>query len=431
MEIYTVKKGDSLYDISRKYNISIDEIIKANDLPYNDRLAVGMNLLIPSKTYNGDFFNYTVQVGDFLWKISKRFNIPYPEIIALNNLKPPYVVFPGEVIKIPRKNRKKEVKTLPFFQPGKNYTQYYDYIKEISPELTYIAVFDVRTDKEGNLINEIPKDLDSFIKSNNIAPLPVVSNFDGENFNKDLAREVLTNHMDQLINNIVDLTLKENYEGIILDFENLYPQDRNLFNSFVKKLSEKLHENNKVLGMAIAPKWEDWSDRPWVGFFDYEELGKYLDIAYIMTYEWGWSGGDPQPIAPLPNMKRVLDYALTKMPSDVIFMGMNLYGYDWKVYEYKQESAKTVTLKTAYKLAIDNNAQILWNNKSKTPYFRYTDGEGDLHEVHFEDALSQLYKHELARDLNLEGFGYWVLNTRIAPTWYILRDLFKVRKVTE
>ncbi|SHH28162.1 LysM peptidoglycan-binding domain-containing protein [Tepidibacter thalassicus] len=432
MEIYKVVKGDSLYNISKKYNIPIDEIVKANDLPYNDKLAVGMNLLIPSitKNSNKDYFNYKVKAGDFLYKIAKKFNINYKDIIDINKLKQPYVVYPGQIIKIPTKTKKKLVSTLPFFQPGTKYKNYYDYIKEIAQQLTYIAIFDIRTDKDGNLTSEIPEDLPKFILDNNITPLPVVTNFDGENFNKDLAKEVLTNNMDTLINNIVDLTVKQNYGGVILDFENLYPKDRYLFNNFVKKLSEKLHEKNKVLGMAIAPKWQDWSDRPWVGFFDYEELGKYLDIAYLMTYEWGWVGGDPQPIAPLPNMKKVIDYALTKMPNNIIYMGMNLYGYDWLIHKYKQETAKTVTLKNAYKLAIDNNVQILWNDKSKTPYFRYTDEKGDLHEVHFEDALSQLYKHELAKQLDLEGFGYWVLNTKIAPTWYILDELFKVRKVT-
>lgn len=428
MEFYKVSIGDSLYEIAKRYNVSVDEIVKANNLPYNNRLAVGMNLLIPEKTSGEDFFNYKVKPGDFLSKLSKSFKIDYKDIIELNNLKSPYVLYPGQSIKIPTSNRKL-VETMPFFQPGKNYQQYYDYIKEISPELTYIAVFDIRVDNNGNLINEIPNDLVPFIKDNNVAPLPVITNFDGTNFNSDLARDVLTNHMDTLINNIVDLTINDNYKGIVLDFEHLYPEDRNLYNNFVAKLSEKLHQNDKVLGMAIAPKWEDWPDRPWVGFFDYEQIGKHVDIAYLMTYEWGWVGGDPQPVAPLPLMKRVIDYALDTMPSSKIFMGMNLYGYDWKVYKYKLEPAATVTLEKAYKLAIDNNAQILWNNTSKTPYFRYKDNEGDLHEVHFEDALSQYYKHSLAKQLNLKGFGYWVLNTRIAPTWYILRDMFKVRKV--
>ncbi|CAH2212291.1 LysM peptidoglycan-binding domain-containing protein [Tepidibacter aestuarii] len=431
MEIYKVNNGDSLYDISNKFNVSIDDIVKANNLPYYDKVAVGMNLLIPSNSnkVNKNYFDYKVKVGDFLYKIAKKFNIDYKDIININNLKSPYVVYPGQTIKIPSSSTRQSISTLPFFQPGKDYEKYYDYIKQVSDELTYMAIFDVRTDKDGNLISEVPDGLSQFVLDNNISPLPVITNFDGVNFNKDLAREVLTDNVDTLIDNIVKLTIDNNYGGVILDFENLYPDDRDLFNTFVKKLSEKLHENNKVLGMAIAPKWEDWSDRPWVGFFDYEELGKYLDIAYIMTYEWGWVGGDPQPIAPLPNVKKVLDYAITKMPKDVIYMGVNLYGYDWLVYKYKQESAETVTLENAYKLAIDNNAQIMWNNQSKTPYFRYTDSNNDLHEVHFEDALSQLYKHELARDMNLEGIGYWVLNTEIAPTWYILDDLFEVRKV--
>ena len=143
----------------------------------------------------------------------------------------------------------------------------------------------------------------------------------------------------------------------------------------------------------------------------------------------GWVGGDPQPIAPIPNIEKVITYALNNIANNKVYMGISLYGYDWIINSTKKQSAQTLTLEKAYKLAIDNNATILWNNKSKTPYFRYTDKDNTYHEVHFEDALSQYYKHNLGKKLNLEGFGYWVLNTKIAPTWYLLKDMFNIKKV--
>ena len=77
--IYTVTKGDSLWSISRKYNISVDDLKKANNLNSNI-LSIGQKLIIPSNTI------YVVQKGDSLWSISKKYNTTVDEIKRLNNL---------------------------------------------------------------------------------------------------------------------------------------------------------------------------------------------------------------------------------------------------------------------------------------------------------------------------------------------------------
>jgi len=77
--IYMVTKGDSLWSISRKYNISVDDLKKANNLNSNI-LSIGQKLIIPSNTI------YVVQKGDSLWSISKKYNTTVDKIKRLNNL---------------------------------------------------------------------------------------------------------------------------------------------------------------------------------------------------------------------------------------------------------------------------------------------------------------------------------------------------------
>lgn len=48
-----------------------------------------------------------------------------------------------------------------------------------------------------------------------------------------------------------------------------------------------------------------------------------------MTYEWGYSGGPAMAVSPIGPVRRVLEYAVSEMPSSKILMGQNLYGYDW------------------------------------------------------------------------------------------------------
>lgn len=81
--IYTVIPGDTLYSIARKYNVSVNDIINQNNLS-NDILSVGTKLLIPSNI--SDISIHVVEKGDSLWALAKKYNTTIDEIKDLNNL---------------------------------------------------------------------------------------------------------------------------------------------------------------------------------------------------------------------------------------------------------------------------------------------------------------------------------------------------------
>lgn len=80
---YTVQKGDSLYSIARKYNTTIDRIKDLNNLTTN-LLSIGQVLLIPTDTNLET--TYTVQKGDSLYSIAKKYNTTVNRLKQLNNL---------------------------------------------------------------------------------------------------------------------------------------------------------------------------------------------------------------------------------------------------------------------------------------------------------------------------------------------------------
>ena len=80
---YTVKKGDSLYSIARKYDTTIDRIKDLNNLTTN-LLSIGQVLLIPTDTNLET--TYTVQKGDSLYSIAKKYNTTVDRLKQLNNL---------------------------------------------------------------------------------------------------------------------------------------------------------------------------------------------------------------------------------------------------------------------------------------------------------------------------------------------------------
>ncbi len=95
---YSVKKGDTLYSIASKYNTTVDEIIRANNLTSNV-LSVGQVLKIPSISETITNI-YTVQSGDTLYSIASKYNTTVDEIKRLNNLTS-NTLSVGQVLKIP------------------------------------------------------------------------------------------------------------------------------------------------------------------------------------------------------------------------------------------------------------------------------------------------------------------------------------------
>jgi len=98
-EIYTVKKGDSLWKIANKYNTTVEKLKRANNLKTNT-LSVGQKLVIPSISVSPEVSDtYIVQKGDSLWSIANKFNMTVSELKNLNNLTNNLLSI-GQVLKI-------------------------------------------------------------------------------------------------------------------------------------------------------------------------------------------------------------------------------------------------------------------------------------------------------------------------------------------
>ncbi len=102
--VYTVKSGDSLWAIAKRYGITVDELKRANNLTSNT-LSIGQKLTIPSKetvTPSQDYTLYTVKSGDNLYSIARRYGLTMNELMEYNNLGTTLLSI-GQVLKIPTK----------------------------------------------------------------------------------------------------------------------------------------------------------------------------------------------------------------------------------------------------------------------------------------------------------------------------------------
>lgn len=96
---YTVKSGDSLWSISKKFDITVDELKKANNLSSN-LLSVGQNLIIPGKEAQATSDEYVVKKGDTLYSIARKYNTSVDNLKSINNITTDSLAI-GQIIKLP------------------------------------------------------------------------------------------------------------------------------------------------------------------------------------------------------------------------------------------------------------------------------------------------------------------------------------------
>ena len=85
--VYVVKKGDTLWSIANNFNVSVNDLKNANNKS-NNSLSIGEQLIIPGKSTGENVSTtiYTVKSGDNLYSIARRYNVTVNEIKSLNNL---------------------------------------------------------------------------------------------------------------------------------------------------------------------------------------------------------------------------------------------------------------------------------------------------------------------------------------------------------
>ena len=91
----TVQKGDTLYSLSKKYEVPLRSIIEENNLSAPYILNVGQNLRLPVRQ------KYIVQKGDTLYGISKKYEVDITSLTKLNGLEEPYAINVGQVLALP------------------------------------------------------------------------------------------------------------------------------------------------------------------------------------------------------------------------------------------------------------------------------------------------------------------------------------------
>lgn len=302
--------------------------------------------------------------------------------------------------------------------------------REAGPYLTYLAPFSFQAKRDGTLKEPLLNNFPAIAKEHQNVLMMVINNQENDQFNDELGRILLNDIaiQDKFLNNIVATAKKYGFRDIHFDFEYIRPADREAYNRFLRKAKNRFSREGWLMSTALAPKTSATQKGKWYEGHDYKAHGQISDFVVIMTYEWGYSGGPAMAVSPIEPVRKVLEYAISEMPSNKILMGQNLYGYDWTLPFVQGTVAKAVSPQQAIQLAARHHVPIQYDNKSQAPFFKYTADDGKQHEVWFEDARSIQAKFDLIKELNLRGMSYWKLGLEFPQNWLLIVNNFEVVK---
>ena len=423
MIIHTVRPGETVYSIASLYGVSPERIILTNELNPPYALAVGQTLVIL-------FYNqtYTVREGDTLASIAASFGTTTRILLRNNpNLNGVPLIYPGQTIVISYSQDKEGSMqingyTYPFINR--------ETFRKTLPYLSYLTVFTYGFTPEGELIIPDDTELVNIAKTYDVAPIMLISTL-GEDglFNNNLSSILFANPQAQnnLIANILNNMRTKGYRGLDIDFEYIYPEEKDAYVAFVQKVASTLRAEGFLTIVSLAPKTS--VDQPGLLYeaHDYRRLGEAADAVLLMTYEWGYKYSKPLAISPINNVRAVLDFAVTQIPPSKIFMGIPNYGYDWPLpFVAGETEAKTISNTEAVEIAVRYGAEIQFSEESQAPFFFYSDENGIRHEVWFEDARSIRSKLALVPEYGILGASYWNILNFFPQNWAVLNLLYDI-----
>lgn len=423
MLIYTVKPGNTLAGISRRYGLSPLRIAADNGLSDMSRLVPGQNLLI-----NVVSVRYILDEGQTLFSISQEYGVPLDELIKANPGLNPLNLRPGDTVMIPvaRREKRRPILVNGYAYPSINTNS----LNCVLPFLTFLSPFSYKLTPTAELVTPDDSDLIFRAQRSAVMPIMVVTNIFDEGFSTEVLSVILASEelQERLIGNILSELTGKNYYGVNMDIEYIAPDDRERYNAFLERLTERLHNEGFVVMSALAPKIS--ADQPGVLYeaHDYAEQGRIADYIIIMTYDWGYTYGPPLAVSPINEVRRVLDYAVTEIPPEKILMGMPNYGYDWTLPFMRGTPAQSVSLTQAVDLALRYGVEIQFDEQAQTPYFYYTDN-GTQHVVWFDDPRSIDAKLQLIDDYRLAGASWWTVNRCYVPNWLVLQNMYETVKL--
>ena len=242
-------------------------------------------------------------------------------------------------------------------------------------------------------------------------------------FDPELTRTVMQNEekRKQLCERTAELCNAYDLEGVNIDFENMYSDDSALFTEFIKDLSEKLHENSKILSVDVTKI--NKGSMFYSMCYDRGEISKYADYVILMGYDqYPRTSSVPGPVSALNWTEEAILDMLSEVPTEKFILGVPLYTRLWEQNGGVMVSSNALSMDESEQIKQENGGQSVLDTDSGLDYFEFENG-GSKFSVWQENGSSLKKRIELAQKYNLSGIACWCLGFENTEADEILSEL--------
>ena len=228
----------------------------------------------------------------------------------------------------------------------------------------------------------------------------------------------------KLIDDIIKKIQEDNVDGINIDFENMYKDDKDKFSRLIIELAPRIHDLGKNISVeTLAP---DGSDT-WSLCYDRNTIGKAADYIIFHGYDENTgttgsvAGGDWTEL----NIKKYLGQE--GVPANKVILAMPFYTKLWKEKDGKLVSTETVNMNS---VNIPEGVEKKWDDKKKQNYVEY-EKDGYTYKMWIEDEESLSYKLDIAVKYELAGVAFWESGREDASIWEKVKQKISPVKQSE
>ncbi|MGE5613147.1 MAG: LysM peptidoglycan-binding domain-containing protein [Bacillota bacterium] len=444
---YTVQPGDSLYNIARQYNTTVESIMVLNRLQSTD-INAGQRLVIPQYTEavvnvgranirSGPGTNYTV-----IQAVSSGARLPVTNTtrdwlrVSLHDGNEGWIS--RNLVNFRTYDGSKPILVIAGFYtlqeapelPG-SFRSFIDNTSQISELPLFMYRFDqenpTSVEKFGEFTDNEIEMLVSIAHRNNIMIVPVIHNLlygeGGQEASRNVVKAMVATPQSRsaAIGNIIALIDRFGFDGVNIDIEDVFMEDSGRLSEFYTELGQAMKNRGYFLSASVPSRIRDFPPfNPFSDPFDYSVIGAAVDQFIVMLYnEHGWPGSGPGPVVSSGWMTKVVGYTLTKMPASKVVAAISVFGFDFNLSTGENTY---VTHAGAVELAERYNREIIFDQDTLTPMFSYTDEQGNAHEVWFENSESILAKLKLAWQQGISGVALWRLGMEDPDAWRRIAD---------
>ena len=292
-----------------------------------------------------------------------------------------------------------------------------DGVNVVSPAFFHLS--------EDGLIDEnIGQEGENYVEwahSNNYRVWPMISNAE---IGMDVTSEVMNSYEKRkaLIEELVNVCVKYDLDGINVDFENMKQEDIDLFSRFIIELTPRLKEIGAVTSVDVtAPDGAE----TWSLCFDRHVLGDVADYLIFMAYDqYGASSNKAGSTAAYDWVKVNLDKFIEteEVEKEKLILAVPFYTRLWTTDEDGNvlNSPSTVTMDDIDSV-IPNGADKTWLEDEKQNYIEY-EQNGNIKRMWIEDIDSLKAKISLIKEYNLAGVASWELGMETEDVWQMFRE---------